>query len=76
MDVLEKKTKAKEASLILKLSYPQILRLKNRVKERGEKGLLRIQRESKERFLRLKEGLRQDLSSFRIYLSKRCNLLN
>jgi len=47
MDVLEKKTKAKEASLILGLSYPQILRLKKRVKEKGAEGLLRIRREEK-----------------------------
>lgn len=75
MDVLEKKTKAKEASLILGLSYPQVLRLKKRVKEKGAEGLLRIQREGKRKISEAKckviAGLYED-----IYAQFKFNILN
>jgi len=75
MDVLEKKTKAKEASLILGLSYPQVLRLKKRVKEKGAEGLLRIQREEKRKISEAKckviAGLYED-----IYAQFKFNILN
>lgn len=46
-DVLSNKLTAKEASLILALSYRQMLRLKERVKEHGLLGIVRVSSPSK-----------------------------